>query len=453
MSTSSLKSALKTTVLILGASGVIGIGWIGMVQILRADAFAKFESGDGPLGAEVGVQMTSVHMKAYELGQLSAVADMGDLTILRDRSEMTMSSVRNGQFISSDGEIYNFEGDSAVLLYFTRNLRADEGAHVWNDEVDLIASAFVFNDATKTLLVSGDVSGRLDDGEVTARDITIHTDTNEMTAHDFHWSGMLQDPVQEDKRKKWEVDGDIMSSDGEDMYFYDIARATDGEIILIADHIDHNHKTDVLVATGNVKYWGLDSNMKCEKATVYREERRVVLEGTVTMFIKSEDDEELREEEIPSLTRADPTKLETDPQGATQEEIDVLRDDDNIRKFPSKVIAERIEYWYRKGERRAVITGRPFARQDLPEGWRLGWSVTGYYDGEAKTLTLKSSVEQKNVREVFFFLSIGDIFKANEITFSTDKDNKKWSGKWGNATVYIDEDDDGDGGTGGGTGG
>ena len=448
-----LKSALKTTVLILGASGVIGIGWIGMVQILRVDAFAKFESGDGPLGEEVGVHMTNVHMKAYELGQLSAVADMGDLSIRRDRSQMTMTSVRNGEFISRDGVIYHFEGDRAVLLYFTRNLRADQGAHVWNDDVDLIASAFTFNDATKTLLVSGDVSGRLDDGDVTARDITIHIDTEEITAHDFSWSGMLQDPVQEDQRQEWTVFGKKFYTIDEDIRAFEMGRATDGEILIVADHIEHNRKTDVTIATGNVKFWGLDANVKCEKATLYRDERRIYLEGNVTMFIKTEDDEELREEEIPDLTRADPAKIETDPQGATDEEVEVLRNDENLRKYPTKVIADNIEYWYRKGERRAVITGSPFARQDLPEGWRLGWSVTGYYDGEAKTLTLKSTVEEESVREVLFFLSIGDIFKANDITFSTDEDNKNWSGNWVAAAIYIDEDDDGGGSTGGGTGG
>lgn len=438
------KSALKSVVLVLGSSAVVAMGWIGMVQILRVDAFAKFQGGEGAIGAEIGVQMTNVHMKSYKMGRLSVVADMDDLVIRRDRTQLTMTGIRNGEFIDSDGKSYHFEGDRAVYLYFTKNLRADQGTHIWNDDLDLTSAAFTYTDGTKTLLVSGEVAGRLDDGEVTAQDITIHTDTNEMTAHDLHWSGMLQDPAQDDKRKKWDVFGETVRSDGQDLYFYDVARATDGEIIVVADHIEHNHVTDVLVATGHVKYWGLDANVKCEKATVYREERRALLVGNVTMFIKSEEDEELREEVIPDLVRADPAKLETDPQGATDEQVEVLRSDDNIRKFPSKVIADNIEYWYRKGERRAVITGSPFARQDLPEGWRLGWAITGYYDGEAKTLTLKSSkdvlnaAEAEGAREVFFFLSIGDIFKAVEITFSTDDENRKWSGKWGRATVYID---------------
>ncbi len=450
----SAKSVLRYAVLILGAGGVLGVGWVSLAQILRADAFAKFQGDGSPIGAEVGVELRDFHMKAYENGRLTAEVTVDEVAVRRDRTEMAMTGLRDGTFYDEDGEEMSFEADKAVYRYFSKRLDASDGARVSNEDMDLVSDRFSYDQATGNLVVSGGVSGTLSDGKIEARNVTLNTKTDAVQATDVHWVGELDDLGQDGQRKRWDIYGETVNYEGEVNVFIN-GRATDGEIIVVADRIEHTKETDVLVATGHVKYWGPDANVLCAKAIVYRKERRAVMTGDVTMFIKAEDDEEeeVKETEIPAITRVKPESLQTDPQGATEEQIDVLRSDENLRDFPVKVIADKVEYWYRKGERKAIITGSPFARQDMAEGWRLGWSVTAFYDGEAETLTMKGNDGEQDVR---FILSIGDDLVASEMTMSTKEGENKMSGKNVNAHIYLDDDDQssGSGGsTGGGTGG
>ena len=448
----SAKSVLRYAALVVGAGGMIGVGWVGLAQILRADAFAKFHGDGSPIGAEVGVELTDFHMKAYEAGRLSAEVTVDKVAVRRDRSQMAMTGLHDGTFYEEDGESFSFEADEAVYHYFNKRLDATSGVHVSNEDMDLVSDKFSYDQSSGNLVVSGRVTGTLNGGEIEAADVSLNTKTDAIKARDVRWVGELDDLGQDGQKKKWDIHGAYFESDGEVSVYTD-ARATDGEIIVVADRIEYTKETDVLVAKGNVKYWGPDANVMSAEATVYRKERRAVMTGNVTMFIKAEDDDEVTETEIPALERVAPESLQTDPQGATDEQIEVLRSDENLRDFPVKVIADKVEYWYRKGERRAVITGSPFARQDMAEGWRLGWSVTAFYDGEAETLTLKGRDGKQEVR---FILSIGDDLVASEMTISTKEGDNRSSGKNVHAFLYLDEDDEqssSGGSTGGGTGG
>ena len=446
----SAKSVLRYAVLILGAGGVLGVGWVGLAQILRADAFAKFHGDGSPVGSEVGVELTDFHMKAYERGRLTTDVIVDKVAVRRDRSQMMMSGLHDGTIYDEDGESYSFEAQDAVYHYFTKRLDATNGARISNDDMDLTSDKFSYDQASGNLLVSGKVTGVLNGGEIEAADVSLNTKTDAIKATDVHWTGELDDLGQDGQRKKWDIQGAFFESDGEVSVYTD-GRATDGEIIVVADRIEYTKETDVLVAKGNVKYWGLDANVLCDQATVFRKERRAVMVGHVTMFIKSEDDETVEETEIPRLERATPESLKTNPQGATDEQIEVLRDAENMRTFPVKVVSDKVEYWYREGERRAIITGNPFARQDLKDGWRLSWSYEAFYDGEAETLTLKSREGERDARLI---LSIGDDYQAFDVTLSTKEDVKKYSGHGMRASLFLDDDESSTGGsTGGGTGG
>lgn len=90
-----------------------------------------------------------------------------------------------------------------------------------------------------------------------------------------------------------------------------------------------------------------------------------------------------------------------------------LREGDNVREFPTVVTADRIEYFYRKGERRATITGNPQARQEFAKTrWRQVWTHTALYDGEAETLRLTSRDGKMETR---FKNSIGDDLVAKAV--------------------------------------
>src|ERR1019366_3974108 len=91
------------------------------------------------------------------------------------------------------------------------------------------------------------------------------------------------------------------------------------------------------------------------------------------------------------------------------------------RRSPVRIGADRIVYWYKKGERHADITGSPQAQQELPEGrWRMAWSNHAKYDGEKETLTLISSPGLHDTR---MKNSIGDDGTAAIYTFSTKDDD------------------------------
>lgn len=446
---------IRPLALLLGAIGVVAMGWVSLVQILHVDAFAKFQGEPVPYGAEVGVTMTDFSMKAYEKGRLAALADVDKVEVRRDRSLFEMSGVRDGLMIDKEGNELQFDMPDATYHYFRNRLTSEAGAHIKNDDFDINSDRFVYQESNSTLQVDGGVKGTLAGGKVQALSVTINTATREVSGRDLHWIGEIDDPVQDGQRKQWDIVGESWktSSDGKTQT-YTKARATDGEVIVIADTVEYTKDTDVLVAKGNVKYFGVDANMLCDEATVFRKERRSVFAGTVRMVVKSEDDEKVVEGEFPTIERVTPESLKTNPQGATQEQVDRMRDADNLRKYPIKVIADRIEYWYKKGERRATITGSPFARQDLQDGWRHAWANEAFYDGEKETLTMKSRAGQLDARVI---MSIGDDYRALDVTISTKEGDKSFSGHNVKATVFVDDDEvptrTGGGTTGGSTGG
>ncbi|HXH62055.1 MAG TPA: hypothetical protein VNI20_11940 [Fimbriimonadaceae bacterium] len=451
----SLRSALRSAAAVLGGLAVVGGGYLWMSQVLRADAFAKFHSTGVPLGAEMGVTLNNVDMMAYESGRLAVSAHVADVAVRRDRSQVFMTDVSAGHFHPEDGDPFQFDMKQATYFYFLERLSADTGAHVVNKDMDLVSDKFFYNKSDKTLLVHGSVHGTLNDGKVEAADLSLNTSTKDVSASNVVWKGELQDAVQEGQRKRWEIHGEKFSQtdDGKVQHFTN-ARATDGEVIVLANDVYYTKETDVLDAKGDVKYFGVDANMLCDEAVVYRKERRAVFTGNVRMVVKAEDNDKAEETDFPTIDRVTPDSLKTNPQGATKEQVDLLRDTDNLRKYPIKVIADKIEYWYKKGERHADITGSPFARQDLEDGWRLGWADSGFYDGEKETLTLKSPEDQQDVK---VFYSIGDQYVASTVTLSTRKGDKSMQGTNMSAKMFFDEDEvptkSGGGSTGGGTGG
>jgi lipopolysaccharide export system protein LptA len=429
---------VRSTLLILGCAGVFAIGWIGLESVLRASPFAKFGLTGKPVGAEVGVTMTGFEMKAYEKNRLAAEAKMDKVEVRRDRSQMEVTGVHDGKFYPSDGKPFAFDSKRGTYHYFQNRFMAADGAHVVNEDMDLVSESFVYDEPVRTLLVRGLVQGKLAGGLVKASDLSLNTSTKEIAANNVMWVGEIDELSQDGQRKQWTITGNMKIGPDGKTTTYTPGRATDGEIIVTADTVVYTKDTDVLIAKGNVKYFGVDANMLCDEATVFRKERRAIFTGVVRMVVKSEDDEKVAESEFPTIERVTPESLKTNPQGATQAQVDMLRDSDNMRKFPIKVIADKVEYWYKKGERRAIITGSPFARQDLTEGWRLGWAVEGFYDGEKETLTLKSAAGKQEVK---LFYSIGDQYVANDITMSTKEGDKSMSGNNVNATLFIDDDE------------
>lgn len=417
------------------------MAWVSLAQILRVDAFAKFHRTGVPVGSEAGVTLTGFHMNAYEKGRLAASADVDKVEVRRDRSQFAMTGVHNGRFFPTDGDPVQFEMQNATYFYFLGRMTAENGAHVVGKDMDLLSDKFMYEEQSKSLLVRGAVRGKLYDGLVTASDVLLRSDSKALDASDVLWKGNVEAMAQEDQRKQWTFGSKgnhlSISPDGK-VQTWTPGRATDGEVIVVADKVVYTKDTDVLVATGNVKYWGVDANVLCDEATVYHKVRRAVMTGVVRMLLKSDDNKKVEEAEIPSVERVTPESIKTNPQGANKEQIDLLRNSDNLRKYPIKVVADQVEYWYKKGERHAVITGNPFARQDFTEGWRLGWAFEALYDGETEKLTLKSKPGELTVQ---IALSIGDYYKALDMTLSTKDGDKSMDGHDVQGVAFLEDNE------------
>ncbi|HLO99330.1 MAG TPA: hypothetical protein VK171_12100, partial [Fimbriimonas sp.] len=119
---------------------------------------------------------------------------------------------------------------------------------------------------------------------------------------------------------------------------------------------------------------------------------------------------------------------------------DQIRSSKNLRKYPLSITANQIEYWYKKGERRAKITGSPQGRQELPEGWRYVWAGSAFYDGEKELLTLESAPGKT---EVILKNSLGDELFGVWGQLSTKEDDDEYSFKKGKGKITTRDDDDG----------
>ncbi|MER3466044.1 MAG: hypothetical protein C4340_02365, partial [Armatimonadota bacterium] len=66
-----------------------------------------------------------------------------------------------------------------------------------------------------------------------------------------------------------------------------------------------------------------------------------------------------------------PPGVQQPPASQEQGQEERVRRSDNLRDYPILVTAERIEYWYTEGSRRAQVSGSLKARQELAGGgWR-----------------------------------------------------------------------------------
>src|SRR6185503_17951776 len=137
-------------------------------------------------------------------------------------------------------------------------------------------------------------------------------------------------------------------------------------------------------------------------------EKRAVLTGNVSMLVKPKDQEKLEVVEIQPFRPEVPIEVAASrpkpPSGASEAEKkqnEELRSSKTARKYPISIRSEQIEYWYKRGERRATITGSPEARQDFPNGrWRRMKTNKAYYDAEKETLQLVSSESKRDTRVI-----------------------------------------------------
>ena len=439
--------------LLLTLLGGVGFGvYKGTRQILKADPLAAYKKPiKNELPSNVAVFMKETDFTRVEPNQPAAKCFVKEMSIAQNRQMYDFVGVSKGQ-LTWKKALYEFSADRGNWNGYAKQLVLDGKVKLKGSKFDLDSQELSYDEVKKTLRVPRPVTGKLYGGDLKVANFLYNMDKEEYSTGAGEWKGVLANFAQGDvptvdTKKSWEFKYESYGrKDGFDVFKN--ARATDGEVIIIAADIKREVKTDVLTASGDVKYFGKKANMIADKIVVYRKEKRAVVTGRVTMLVKpkSQENDKLVEGTLPPMLPAIPDSISKnrppapkDTEKQKQRE-DTVRSGSNLRDYPLTITAERIEYWYKKGERRAKINGNPQARQELPEGeWRYVWANSAFYDDEKEILKLDSAPGK---RDVIMKNSLDDEMFGVSGTIVTKEGVDEFEFKTGNGKLTTTDDDD-----------
>lgn len=443
-------------------NGALGIAALGFFKFsttvigdyLHRDPFEAYrQPEDTSMEARVAIRLEGVSLRHYKGAELVATANADRLDQWKDAQTYEMYGVKNGKF-TRDKKPYTFEASHAQYYSPVKRLNLLAEGRVTGKDFDLKTEKATFDGIAESLSIPQTLSGRLSDGDFHAASFEYNLKSESFHAKKVEWVGnpgadfpLKQSGVQ---RTSWKIvsEESWTSDKDKDVQFHTKASATDGDIIVRAPKIEQNRKTDVIIATGGVTYFSGESNVTCESATIYRKEKRAVLQGKVLMLVKpkAKKDDPPKVEEIPPFKPVVPDEVKAvrpaDPKSDVEEQKrrdEKIRSGKNLRDYPMTIMSAKIEYWYAKGSRRAVITGDPQAHQEFVDGdWRQLWTREAEYDGEKETLFLKGSADNREVR---MKNSIGDDVKAFSMLVSTKEDDESFRAKGMEGVVYTIDDE------------
>lgn len=430
--------AKKVTVLAGSLLAVLAAGSY-LVAVTQIDPFAGLKRTSKTVDPNLGVRIEGVELKSFKDKKLVTKANIDRMDIGQSRQQYELFGVHDGIFISKKGKL-QFDAERAIWNVPAHDLQAPFGGHVKGKDADLHVPQFAFNSETGVLNTPGEVKGKLMKGDVRAMGLKYNINDETFSTGPAEWKGKLainfQDGDKNDPRM-WDLKapgGFSYEKDGNDtVLVYKQGYGTDGTIIVSADVIKHNRRTDVVTAIGHVLYVSRKVNMNCDKAVIERQIKKATLTGNVQMLFKPKDrqTEISVSEQVPPFRPIVPDEIARSrppapgEHGQTPEQkkfIDQIRSSKNARDYPTICYAEKVEYWYKDGDRHAIITGNPQARQDLPDGgWRQIWTKSADYNGETDRLMLHSSGPEG--WETRMINSIGDDFQSEWIEVSTKEDD------------------------------
>ena len=423
-------------------------------KILKQDPLEKYKQAQpDELPDTIAVRSTDTKFSHFDAGKPKTTCDVKTIEIAQNKQMYTFKGISNGK-IEWKGALYEFEAEKGSWNGFVKKLTLNGDLQIKSKKFDLTSTEFNYDETRRIFTVPQQVSGTAFGGKLQAASFTYNLDKESYSSGEGKWVGIPpkeltgEMPIQAKEKAKqtiWSFEFADSDSVG-DITTYTKARATDGEIIIKAPKIEMNRKTDVLVATGRVQYFGTKANVIADKIVIYRKEKRALLTGNVTMLVKPKESEEqpAKETELSPLPPAVPDSISASRPPApddesTKKKEDEIRSTKNLRQYPLIVLAPSIEYWYKKGERRANITGSPQARQDLPDnGWRYVWSDHAKYDGEKELLSLFSAPTKK---DVIMKNSVGDELYAESGVLSTKEDDETTSFRNGRGKRPTRDDD------------
>lgn len=454
------KTAARSTVGFLVVALAVAGGSYGVLRVTKLDPFASYRRAGGELD-QVAMELTDVKVRQFRAGKMVGSANVGLIKVFKDRQGADLVNITDGVYRGDNGDV-SYTSSTANWNQTRKILTVPQGARVHSKDFDLSVPRFVYDGGHQRLNVPGAISGKLLEGQVHAASFAYNLNTKSWMLGETEWTGPISVDLQDGsapQREVWTIKGRGSGNNEVITYKNGYAVNEAGDTIIRAEQIVQNRRESTITATGNVKYFSSKANMTCEKAVIYTKEKRAVLTGGVDMIVKPKDSpDKAKEEEIPPFRPLVPDSVAAGrppaPTDAQRQGDQEGRSGETIRKYPIAVNAGEIEYWYKKGNRHAVITGTPQALQSLPGGrWRRAWAAVAYYDGEAETL--KMETRGGTVTRLRTWL--GDDVTADWFVISTREGNEEWSGDGIQGKIVMEPDDNGGGtpppGTKGTTGG
>ena len=419
-------------------------------RILRQDPLEKYKQNlPDELPDTIAIRSTDTKFNHFEEGKPKTSCDVKRIEVAQNRQMYMFTGISHG-VLEWKGASYQFQAERGSWNGFVKKLLLNGASKFKGKDFDLTSNEFAYDENRRVFTMPHDVVGSAFGGKLQVASFTYALDKEYFRAGKGKWVGIPTGEIQKDvpvqtNRTVWDFEAEDSEGKG-DITYYTKVRATDGEIIIVAPKMEVNKKTDVMTATGRVRYFGMKANLIADKIVVFRKEKRAVLTGNVTMLVKPKDKQEeaAKETELTPLPPAVPDSISSTRPPAPDDDMTKKKEDEvrsmkNLRQYPLVILAPSIEYWYKKGERRAVITGNPQGRQEMPDsGWRYVWADNAKYDGEKELLSLFSAPKKK---DVILKNSIGDELYAESGVLSTKEDDDTYSFKNSRGKSPVHDDD------------
>jgi lipopolysaccharide export system protein LptA len=420
----------------IGAAAIVAVPLAvgGLRGFLSQDPFGYFDDRWAePFGGKVGSVMRDVRAEVFEKGERKASFVAGQVDIRRDKQFLDLFGLRDGKVYENDVARASFSAERATFNAAEEMMMIFGGANVKSKEFDLSTPEAKLDIRNKRAVMSKGIEGTAFKGSVKAGKLELGFRTGTHRAENVEWRG--KPPVQgisQSREVQFRADEVEFTSDP-DVVVYRDAEAIDENALMRAKKVTYDSKADVVTLEGDAEYYGAEVIVSAPKVVVYRKQERALANGGVYFLVKPEG-----EKGIP-IEQKQPAQPVLPPGLEQPENVDELRSSKNLRRFPVVVTANAVEYFYKKGGRKAIMTGEPKALQQLRAGsWREVTAPRAEYEEEQEILNLFSSGEGKDVR---MKNSAGDDFVAFSVRIGTTSGKETMFGKGIEGVMKVRDDE------------
>lgn len=418
-------------------------------NLARIDPWSAFERENylDPFGPGIGSVMQDVDVSAYDGFSKSASFNVGKVELRRDQQFMRLTNLNHGVLYSNNKPVAQFTAELANYDVKKGFAEASGKSTFSNNDFQLSVTNLTVDRKRELVSAANGVAGKYRGGDLKAASFNFEYGKSHAVLKDASWSGPAEAFTQEKgQQRKLDIRVKTMETfTNPDREVYEDAELHEADSIMRAEKMTWDKEKDIVTAEGSVEYYGPDAVMIAPKVVVYRKEKRAVATGDVHMLVKPEEDKggadkaPLIPPALPILPQGLKQPTSTDQQ--TEKEV---RDPKTGRKYPITITCTKVEYFYAKGKKRAILTGSPHARQELKAGaWREVFAPTAIYEEDKEVLTLKSSEGGRDVR---LKNSNGDSFVAETIEVSTVQGQEKLKAFHMEGTMMVRDEEEDSGG-------